>query len=80
MLLARGRRTNPMGLLSPVVIVDGQVAGTWKRGFEKECVKLAVKLHRPLTRAEKHSFGEAARQYGAFVGRTVKPPRNVTPS
>lgn len=80
LLLARGKRSNPMGLLSPVLIVDGQVVGTWKRGFEKECVKLAVKLHRPLTRAENRSFAEAARYYGEFLGRPAKLPRNLTPA
>ncbi len=78
LLLARGKRLNPLGLLSPVVIVDGQVAGTWKRSFDKESVKLTAKLQRPLTRAEKQSFGAAAQEFGEFLGRPVKLPRELT--
>ena len=78
LLLTRGKRMSPMGLLSPVVVVDGQVAGTWKRSFDKESVKLTAKLLRPLTRAEKQSFGAAAQEFGEFLGRPVKLPRELT--
>ena len=78
LLLARGKRMRTMGLLSPVVVVDGQVAGTWKRSFEKESVKLAVKLLRPLTRAEKLGFGTAAQEFGEYLDRPVTLPRNIT--
>jgi len=78
LLLARGKRMSPMGLLSPVVVVDGQVAGTWKRSFEKDSVKLAVKLLRPLTRVEKRGFGAAAQEFAEFLGRPVKLPGSIT--
>jgi hypothetical protein len=78
LLLARGKRMSSMGLLSPAVIVDGQVVGTWKRSFDKESVKLTAKLLRPLTRAEKHSLGAAAQEFGEFLGRPVQLPRDLT--
>jgi len=78
LLLARGKRMSPMGLLSPVVVVDGQVAGTWKRSFNKDSVKLTAKLLRPLSRAEKQSFAAAAQEFGEFLGRPVELPPDLT--
>jgi len=71
-LLAGEKRMSSMRILGPVVIVDGYVAGTWKRTFEKESVKVSAKLLRPLTRAEQEAFAAAARALGSFLGRPVK--------
>lgn len=64
--LRRGARG--MGLLSPVVIVDGHVVGTWRRTFERGRVRVATKLARRLTRAEAQSLESAIADYGRFLG------------
>lgn len=56
------------GMLNPVVVIDGRVAGTWKRTLKKKSVVIAPSLFAPLKRAEKSAFTQAARRYGAFLG------------
>jgi hypothetical protein len=67
-LLQRGlARISDMGLLSPVVVADGCVVGTWKRGLSKDGVQVAAKLLRPLSLAEGEALAESARQLGRFL-------------
>ena len=66
------RRMNAgYGLLGPVVLVNGRVAGSWKRTLEPGGVRIATKLARTLTRPEHDALREAARRFGAFVGRNA---------
>jgi hypothetical protein len=54
------------GLLGPTVIVDGTVAGTWKRTNDKKSVE--VKLTRALKKTERVVVAQAVAQYGQFLG------------
>ena len=67
-LLVHGRAPAPkMSLLSPAVLVNGQVAGTWRRRIEKRAVVVETALSRKLSRAETHALGDAVRRYGEFL-------------
>jgi hypothetical protein len=57
--------------VSPLV-VNGRVAGMWRRTFSKGTVVIDTKLYRPLTAAENNAFVDAARCYGEFLGMSVK--------
>ncbi|HZB46460.1 MAG TPA: crosslink repair DNA glycosylase YcaQ family protein, partial [Pyrinomonadaceae bacterium] len=61
------------GMLSPIVVVDGQVVGTWKRELKKESVVITPFLFAKLKPAERHAVAAAARRYGEFLGMTVVP-------
>jgi hypothetical protein len=81
-LLQRGPpRISDMGLLSPVVVADGCVVGTWKRTLSKDGAQVAAKLLRPLSLAEGEALAESARQLGRFldlpVALRVSAPRAV---
>ncbi len=54
-----------------VVIVDGQVVGTWKRTLKKDAVVIEMNLFRPLTDFETEAVAAAAHQYGEFLGLSV---------
>jgi hypothetical protein len=56
-----------MALLGPVVVADGCVVGTWKRGLAKDGVQVDTKLLRPLTLAEGEALAESARALGRFL-------------
>jgi hypothetical protein len=56
------------GLLSPVVVVDGQVVGNWARTLTKDAVGIAAKPRRALTRAEQVALRVAATRYAGFLG------------
>jgi hypothetical protein len=58
--------------LKYVVVVGGQVVGTWKRTSGKDAVVIEANLFRPLTQPEKRAVASAADLYGRFVGLPVK--------
>jgi hypothetical protein len=55
------------GMLSPTIIIDGQVVGTWKRTLKKGLVVITPRWFTLLKKAQKHTFTLAALQYGAFL-------------
>ncbi len=59
-------------LLSPTVIDDGQVVGTWTRTLEKRGVSVAIRFFSRSSRPAAHALEAAAKRYAAFLGRTVK--------
>jgi hypothetical protein len=63
---------NGGGILSPVIVLDGQVAGTWKRTLKKDTVIIFPKWFTAPRKAQQAALARAAQQYGAFLGRTVE--------
>jgi hypothetical protein len=57
-----------MGLLSPAVLVDGRVIGTWTRTLEGARAKVAVRLARRPTREETAALRAAVTDYGRYLG------------
>lgn len=60
------------GLLGPAVIVDGRIAGTWKRTIDKSAVTIFFSPSRALKTADRLAIASAADRYGAFVGLPVQ--------
>ncbi len=56
-------------LLSPTVVEDGRVVGTWTRTLEKRGVSLAVSFFSRSHRPDARALQQAASRYGSFVGR-----------
>ncbi|HSS00831.1 MAG TPA: winged helix DNA-binding domain-containing protein [Kofleriaceae bacterium] len=56
-------------LLGPIVVVDGVVAGTWKRTLGPRAVAIEVAPWRRLARDEAAAVEQAAARYAAFVER-----------
>jgi len=52
--------------LTAVIVIDGQIVGTWKRTLRKDSVVIDIHPFRRLTRVEKGAVAEAAQRYGAF--------------
>jgi hypothetical protein len=55
-------------LFNHTIVVDGLIAGTWKRTLKKQTVVIETTLFRPLTAAEQDAFAAAAKRYGEFLG------------
>jgi hypothetical protein len=55
------------GIFNPVIIINGKVAGTWKRAFEKDKVKIEIKIATPLSKLQKHLVVAAAERYSTFL-------------
>jgi hypothetical protein len=57
--------------LSYIIVVDGQIVGTWKRTLRKGAVVIETNSFTRLTIAENRAVAAAADQYGAFLGLPV---------
>ncbi len=66
------RRPCDRNALNYVIVVSGQIVGTWKRTFSKEAVIIEKNLFRPLTQPENRAVASEADQYGRFVGLPVE--------
>jgi hypothetical protein len=66
-LLVDGRDGAGFGLLNPVVVVDGRVAGSWKRTIARGSVRVETKLIRALTRNESAALRDAVERYRKFL-------------
>lgn len=56
------------GIFYPTIVLDGRVAGTWKRVFKKGSAVITLSPFAPLGKKERHAVAEAAERYGAFLG------------
>lgn len=59
------------GMLSPTIIVDGQVAGTWKRTFKNRAAVITPLPFTGLSAEEAEALEQAAQRYGRFLGLQV---------
>lgn len=60
------------GIFRPMIVLNGRVAGIWKRSQQKDRVMIAAKPFLPLTRAEHHALRAAAGRYSAFAGLPIE--------
>ena len=58
-------------ILSNVIVLDGQVAGTWTRTLTKNTVFVVLSPFTALSTAETYAVTSAAEQYGTFLNLTV---------
>ncbi|MHB8597652.1 MAG: winged helix DNA-binding domain-containing protein [Ktedonobacteraceae bacterium] len=57
--------------LSYIMVLNGQIVGTWQRTIKKNEVIITPNLFTPLNEAEIRAFTTAANRYGAFLGLPV---------
>ena len=55
------------GIFNPVILVNNKVAGTWKRSFEKDKVRIETNLFSELSNAKREAITKAVKQYGKFL-------------
>jgi hypothetical protein len=70
---AYGKRLVGMGAaLGYVVVLDGQIVGTWRRTFTPREVELEVTPFRRFSAAEQEAVSAAAQRFAGFVGLELK--------
>jgi winged helix DNA-binding protein len=66
---AHAKRLVGMGnALAYVVLVNGQIAGTWRRTFDRRTIRLHITPLRTLNAAERRAVDAAAARFARFVG------------
>jgi hypothetical protein len=63
------RAVSNNGIFWPIIVVDGQVTGVWKRSFCKNTVMLETKFFRTPEDATQQQVEKAFARYGWFVGK-----------
>ncbi len=58
------------------IIINGQIAGTWKRMINKNPVDLVYNLFKPFNKTEKKEFIFTVDQYSKFIGLPVNLKQN----
>jgi hypothetical protein len=61
-------RTGDRTVFNGVALLDGQLAGHWKRTVNKTAVTIEVGLYRPLDAAADHALRVAADRHAEFLG------------
>jgi hypothetical protein len=59
-------------LFSHTIVLDGKIAGTWKRSLTKERVVVDVKPFAPINTTQARNIAGAAERYGTFLGLEAK--------
>jgi hypothetical protein len=59
------------GISRPVLVINGQVVGTWKRAVKIDSVVITPAPFRTLTKAEDQALVQAAGRYAAFLNLPV---------
>jgi hypothetical protein len=60
------------GIFRPVVLVNGQISGLWKRTVKKDTIIIEPEYFRPHNKKEKLLIGKAAETFGHFSGKKVQ--------
>ena len=60
------------GIFRPVVVVNGQISGLWKRTIKKDTVLIELDHFRPHSKKEIGLIEKAAEMFGHFSGRKVE--------
>lgn len=55
------------GIYTPLLLIDGKIAGNWKRSFEKQGVKIEIEPFRKFNAQEKETIDLGVKEYQAFL-------------
>jgi hypothetical protein len=61
------RQVSDNGAFWPIIVIDGQVVGTWKQVVKKGTVLVTLQPFRPLTEAEGPAVAAAADRYSRYL-------------
>jgi Winged helix DNA-binding domain len=53
------------------IVLNGRIAGTWRRIFEKRTLVITAHPFEPMSAGEEQAFAMAAERYGEFLGMPV---------
>jgi hypothetical protein len=59
------------GIFRPVIVVNGQISGLWKRTIKKDTVLIELDHFRPHNPTEKQLIEKAAELFGRFTGKQM---------
>lgn len=69
-LTDQARAFTSNGIFRPVIVVNGEVTGTWRRTFKKDKALIQPDFLKPPTKAVAQQLHKAAESYGRFYDKT----------
>lgn len=60
------------GIFRPVIVVNGQISGLWKRIVKKETLRIELDHFRTHNKTEIHAIARAAQSFGLFSGKNIE--------
>jgi len=60
------------GVFWPIIVINGQVIGIWKRTIQKDTIILDIQLFRQVSRSIQKQIEKSAAAYGLFMGKKVE--------
>jgi hypothetical protein len=60
------------GIFWPTIVLDGRIAGTWKRRLDRDRVAIALQTFAKLSGASARLVAREADRYGRFLGRPAR--------
>lgn len=60
------------GIFKPIIVVNGEIAGIWKRSLKKDTLIIEKILFNELSDSEMEAFQLKAREYGKYEGQNVR--------
>jgi hypothetical protein len=60
------------GVFRPIIVVDGQVVGIWRRTLQNEALRVEIQPFINLDPATKKRIVEVATRYGSFFGKEIE--------
>jgi hypothetical protein len=60
------------GMFKPVLVLDGRVAGVWKRRMKARSIEISFEPFRRLSEEQRREVERAAQRYGRFIGTAVE--------
>jgi hypothetical protein len=60
------------GLFRPIIVVDGRVAGVWRRVIKNGKVSVSIETFGAMSKARMRDLATAAGRYGRFLGLTTR--------
>ena len=66
------------GIFRPIIVINGQVTGLWKRSFKKGTVYIETDFFNLPSEAAKKQVEKAAKLFGRFLGKKVSVVHSAT--
>ena len=60
------------GIFKPLIVINGQVTGIWKRVIKKDKVVIETEFFKPPNKPSKKLIEKAAERYGRFLDKKVE--------
>ena len=60
------------GIFRPIVVINGEVGGLWRKSTQKDKIRVEVNLFQPVSNSIKEQIEAGAAQYGRYLNKNIE--------